>query len=65
MAIIPCERHCMHQTGQMLLSDPPQIEMICCRCGERSSIRCGTREEIDPSNHGPFMPRSFVSSVAC
>jgi hypothetical protein len=28
-------KHCYHDTGVMLLSEPPQIVEKCCHCGEK------------------------------
>ncbi|NOR27547.1 MAG: hypothetical protein GQ540_03345 [Lutibacter sp.] len=39
----------------MLLSDPPQIEMICCHCGWKDILRI-TQGMINPKQHGKFMP---------
>jgi hypothetical protein len=46
--------HCWHNTGIMLTSNPPQIEMICCHCGIRKYVR--QSELIDRNKHGQFFP---------
>jgi len=55
-----CKEHCWHSTGQMLLSNPPQIEFICCRCGAKSSVRCAPGIEINPQDHGQFLPTQSI-----
>jgi hypothetical protein len=49
--------HYWHQTGIMLTSDPPQIQVRCCHCGIYKYIRQG--ESIDRSKHGQFLPNNI------
>jgi hypothetical protein len=45
--------HCWHDTGIMLMNDPPWYEQVCCYCGER---RYEARGYYSIENHGPFNP---------
>lgn len=45
--------HCWHDTGVLLLSDPPKVVERCCHCGE-------TRHKdqtlyMDGKVHGPYL----------
>lgn len=31
--------HCWHDTGNMLTSNPPQYQLICCHCGETRNVK--------------------------
>lgn len=51
---MPCD-HCWHDTGVMLLTDPPQIVERCCHCGEKHN-----RDQDlfkDGKIHGKFLGR--------
>ena len=47
-------KHCWHDTGEMLLSYPPQSEEICCRCGVNRYLRLAV--PVLEGDHGPFAP---------
>jgi len=49
-----CAKCCLHDTGEVLTSDPAQYPQVCCHCGYRT-----TRRELPPdlTGHGPFYPR--------
>ena len=50
----PCPNHCWHDTGVLLASMPPQLEMVCCRCGLKKNV---TIERRRPGRgHGPYEP---------
>lgn len=58
--------HCWHETGLVLMSDPPQTEEVCCYCGKKR-----TRQEwtsflkTTPEGHGPHLrPAMQVSPLA-
>lgn len=57
-------QHCWHPTGQMLLSNPPLIQEICCFCGKKQT----QKQEIKISGrHGEFLPmdmKSFLTQAA-
>lgn len=47
-------RHCVHPTGNVVVTLPPKQEVQCCFCGEKF-LR--TYEQMDnPDGHGPFHP---------
>ena len=55
------DAHCWHGNGQMLLTDPPQIDLICCHCGmkKRETIN---NSFVDTKKHGLYAPRFNVTS---
>lgn len=46
--------HCWHDTGNMLTSNPPQYQLICCHCGETENLRSLPPFERDNGEHGEF-----------
>lgn len=51
-----CEVHCWHDTGDMLMCDPPKAVQVCCMCGVKRSILISRRPGIPPHEHGPYRP---------
>ncbi len=49
-----CDKHCWHDTGKVLTSNPPQIEKICCKCGETINVR--EIKFTDKNEHGNYKP---------
>ena len=47
--------HCWHDTGVMLLSDPPQVVDKCCHCGQTQHRRQSIF--MDGKVHGPYIRR--------
>jgi hypothetical protein len=47
--------HCWHDTGKMLMSNPPQSVDRCCWCGIERSLRVAV--PIRSGEHGPMVPR--------
>lgn len=54
--------HCYHDTGNMLLSDPPLIEKICCWCG--CKIRVRQLKWTLEGEHGTYRPESGLTLIA-
>lgn len=46
--------HCWHDTGNMLTSNPPQYQLICCHCGATENLRSLPPFERDNGEHGEF-----------
>lgn len=51
----PCDNPCWHDTGVMLTSMPPQIEMVCCGCGVKTYCVIQPKAS-DLVGHGAFHP---------
>jgi len=49
-----CDKHCWHDTGIILTSNPPQIQQICCQCGDKRNVR--EFQATDKSKHGKYKP---------
>ena len=49
---LPDNMHCWHQTGVMLLSDPPIVQEICCFCGKKREMRVAPPPV--QGHHGPY-----------
>lgn len=45
--------HCWHETGELLTSDPPQHQLMCCYCAATKNVRDLPKMEIHES-HGDF-----------
>jgi hypothetical protein len=53
-AMVECH-HCMHDTGVILTSNPPQAVEICCMCGEKKTLRLVIPLD-SPKGHGKYHP---------
>jgi len=52
--IVRC-KHCWHDTGIVLMSNPPQRQEICCNCGEIKTTHL-QKLRVYHEEHGPFLP---------
>lgn len=50
--------HCFHGDGTMLLSHPPQVNLICCYCGHRERYRA--QPDSKPYSHGVYAPKVIL-----
>lgn len=49
-----CTDHCWHNNGVLLMCMPPQLQQVCCHCGDLRNV---TAERYKlPGHHGPFEP---------
>jgi hypothetical protein len=53
-------RHCWHDTGRLLTSDPPQVKAICCFCGSEQYHTLWCPQTLH-NGHAPFAPGKAVA----
>lgn len=54
-------KHCWHDTGVYLTSNPPQAVERCCYCGEERSLR--VLAHVPTGRHGPYAPFSNTTGA--
>jgi hypothetical protein len=52
--------HCMHSTGLVMNSFPPQVEMVCCHCGHKLNYKSNFGG-FDCTKHGKYLPENNIS----
>ena len=52
------DHHCWHDSGQVLMSYPPQSVQICCNCGVRKTIRHEVIQSFE--GHGKYHPQNYI-----